>query len=325
MKTADAAKDQWAKVFEHFGLPPITGKKHFKGKCPICGALGKFRIDDADGRGTWICNCGSGDGMKLITLIQGKPFNELCNEIDRLIGNDFQRVKIPVTSSVTSLRKRVLSKFAELDTLRGTTGAGYLNARGIFHLPADAIRFNAEQRHAGRVYQSLYSLATDDKGELCYLPQTLLDGPKKADIGTSSKRLKSLREDNYLNHACSVAIRMFPVASTLGIAEGIETALSAHQIYRVNTWATINSGFMKKFRVLAGVKTLVIFADRDENSATGLAAAYECAHANLLAKNDLQRVSVYWPDHGDFNNMLMNGDQVRELVFCKRRQHEINP
>ncbi|ECA3873285.1 DNA primase, partial [Salmonella enterica subsp. enterica serovar Bispebjerg] len=27
----------------------------------------------------------------------------------------------------------------------------------------------------------------------------------------------------------------------------------------------------------------------------------------------------YWPDHGDFNNMLMNGDQVRELVFHKKK------
>ena len=81
---------------------------------------------------------------------------------------------------------------------------------------------------------------------------------------------------------------------------------------------------MKKFRVPSGVKHLIIFADRDENSATGLAAAYECAHANLLAKNDSERVSVYWPDHDDFNNMLMNGDQVRELVFYKnsRRPHE---
>jgi putative DNA primase/helicase len=56
------------------------------------------------------------------------------------------------------------------------------------------------------------------------------------------------------------------------------------------------------------------------DSATGLAAACECAHANLVAKNDLQRVSVYWPDHDDFNNMLMNGDQVRELVFYKKQQ-----
>lgn len=43
---------------------------------------------------------------------------------------------------------------------------------------------------------------------------------------------------------------------------------------------------MKKFRVPAGVKHLIIFADMDKHSATGHAAAFECAHANLLAKND---------------------------------------
>ncbi|EBH8631351.1 DNA primase [Salmonella enterica subsp. enterica serovar Oranienburg] len=319
MKTADAAKGHWAEILEHFGLPPITGKNHYKGECPVCGARGKFRIDDHGGVGTWICVCGSGDGMKLVTLTQGKPFNEVCREIDRLIGNDFQRVKIPV-SSATSLRTKVLNKFAKLQSLRGTSGAAYLNARGIFSLPPEAIRFNDRQSHAGRMYQSLYSLATDDKGELCYLHQTLLDGAKKADIGTSAKRLKSLQEDNYLDHARSVAIRMFPVASTLGIAEGIETALSAHQIYKVNTWATMTANFMKKFRVPAGVKHLIIFADRDENSATGLAAATECAHANLLAKNDLEKISIYYPDNGDFNDMLMNGDQVRELVFTKKQK-----
>ncbi|HGH5978361.1 TPA: toprim domain-containing protein [Kluyvera georgiana] len=319
MKTVEAAKGHWAMIFEHYGLPPITGKNHFKGKCPLCDSIGKFRIDNRDGAGTWICTCGSGDGLKLVTETQGKPFNEICREIDELIGNTFTRLTVPVTSSASSLRTKVQNKFGKLQPLRGTTGAVYLNARGIFSLPLEAIRFNDKQRYAGNVYQSLYALATDDKGELCYLHQTLLDGAKKADIGKSAKRQKSLQEDNYLDHARSVAIRMFPVASTLGIAEGIETALSAHQIYNVNTWATMTANFMKKFRVPAGVKHLIIFADRDENSATGLAAAYECAHANLQSKNDLQRVSVFWPDHDDFNNMLMNGDQVRELVFYKKK------
>ncbi|EEP88969.1 alpha replication protein of prophage, partial [Yersinia kristensenii ATCC 33638] len=65
--------------------------------------------------------------------------------------------------------------------------------------------------------------------------------------------MKALQQENYLEYTRSVAIRMFPVSSTLGIAEGIETALSAYQIYGVNTWATINSGFMSKFIVPAGV------------------------------------------------------------------------
>ncbi|MDA4831537.1 DNA primase, partial [Enterobacter hormaechei] len=29
--------------------------------------------------------------------------------------------------------------------------------------------------------------------------------------------------------------------------------------------------------------------------------------------------SIYYPDNGDFNDMLMNGDQVREVVFFKKK------
>ncbi|MGK4413840.1 DUF7146 domain-containing protein [Raoultella ornithinolytica] len=319
MKTAEAAKGRWPEIFEYYGLPPITGKNHYKGECPVCQARGKYRVDDRDGNGTWICVCGSGDGMKLLTLTQQKAFSAICAEVDQLIGNNYQRIEIPVNSSAVRQRQRVISKFSKLLDLRGTSGAAYLSQRGIVKLPAESIRFCDRQRHAGRVFQALYALATDDKAELCYLHQTLLDGDKKANID-SAKRLKSLQEDNYLDHARSVAIRMFPISTTIGIAEGIETALSCHQVYGVNTWAVINSSFMKKFRVPAGVKHLVIFADTDMHSATGHAAAFECAHANLLAKNDLVKVSIRWPDSGDFNDMLMNGDQVRELVFTKKQK-----
>nr|WP_269841960.1 toprim domain-containing protein [Enterobacter asburiae] len=302
-------------------MPPITGKNHYKGECPVCGARSKFRIDDRDGAGTWICVCGSGDGMKLLSLTQtGKTFSALCAEVDQLIGNDYRREKIPVNSSAAKLRQRAISKFAKLLPLRGTNGEEYLRQRGINKLPSEAIRFCEKQRHAGRIYHALYALATDDKGELCYLHRTLLEGNRKAPLGESAKRQKSLQEDNYLEYARSVAIRMFPVSSTLGIAEGIETALSCYQIYGVNTWAVMNSNFMKKFRVPAGVKHLIVFADMDKHSATGQAAAFECAHANLLAKNDLVKVSVRWPDNGDFNDMLMNGDEVRELVFYKKQK-----
>lgn len=320
MKTAEAAKGRWTEILEHYGLPPVTGKNHYKGECPVCGARGKFRIDDRDGAGTWICVCGCGDGMKLLSLTQKeKTFSVLCAEVDRLIGNDYRHEKIPVNSSAAKLRQRTISKFSKLLPLRGTNGEGYLRQRGINKLPTEAIRFCEKQRHAGRIYHALYALATDDKGELCYLHRTLLDGESKAPLGESAKRQKSLQEENYLEYARSVAIRMFPVTSTLGIAEGIETSLSCYQIYSVNTWAVMNSNFMKKFRAPAGVKHLVIFADMDKHSATGHAAAFECAHANLLAKNDLVKVSVRWPDNGDFNDMLQNGDQVRELVFYKKK------
>ncbi|KER01051.1 toprim domain-containing protein [Photorhabdus temperata] len=321
MKTTDAVIGQWSKVFEYYGLPPVTGKKHYKGKCPICGQKGKYRCDDKGGRGTFICVCNIGDGWKLLALTQKKDFKAQATEVDEIIGNTYAHQPESVQSSVNKddrslFRDKVIRKYSTLVNLRGTPGESYLRNRGINCLPAEQIRYCNHQPVRTKVFQAMYSLATDDKGALCYLHRTLLEGDKKANMDLA-KQTYSLQSDDYLKHTGSVAIRMFPVSSTLGISEGIETALSCKQIYGCNTWPVMNAGFMGKFRVPNGVKHLIIFADMDLHSATGHAAAFECARGNLVAKNDLETVSIRWPDHGDFNDMLLNGDEVRELSFNK--------
>ncbi|EGF7357529.1 DNA primase [Escherichia coli] len=317
MNTKKAAIGRWAEIYKHFGLPGVTGKKHWPKECPVCGRKGKFRCDDKDGTGSYICVCGSGDGWALLAAKTGKEFKVLASEVDSLIGNEYTSDRTTINPARTSLaqqREKVSRKFAKLTLLRGTGAEGYLKERGINSLPVESIRYCDKQPVDGKNLQAIYALATDDKGELCYLHRTLLDGEKKAQRGGSAKKMMKLQEDSYLEYAKSVAIRLFPVASTLGIAEGIETALSCHQITKCHTWATMNTAFMKKFRVPAGVKNLIIFADADANAA-GHAAAFECAAANLHAKNDLESVSVRWPAQGDFNDLLNNGSEVYEWVF----------
>lgn len=317
LNTKKAAIGRWAEIYKHFGLPGVTGKKHWPKECPVCGRKGKFRCDDKDGTGSYICVCGSGDGWALLAAKTGKEFKVLASEVDSLIGNEYTSDRTTINPARTSLaqqREKVSRKFAKLTLLRGTGAEGYLKERGINSLPVESIRYCDKQPVDGKNLQAIYALATDDKGELCYLHRTLLDGEKKAQRGGSAKKMMKLQEDSYLEYAKSVAIRLFPVASTLGIAEGIETALSCHQITKCHTWATMNTAFMKKFRVPAGVKNLIIFADADANAA-GHAAAFECAAANLHAKNDLESVSVRWPAQGDFNDLLNNGSEVYEWVF----------
>lgn len=321
MNTIDAVKGLWAKIFAYYGLPPITGRKHFKGKCPICGQKGKFRIDDKDGRGTYICTCGSGNGFQLLERTQGKDFKTLADEIDVLIGNHREK-EIPTTKekSKGNLFQRITGCYSTLSILKNTPAMQYLQNRGVFELPADNVRYCDHQpvRNSADQFQAIWSLATDAKGQLCYLHRTYLQGDKKAPLDTV-KKMTAVQEDNYLEYAESVAIRMFPVDTILGIAEGIETALSCKQLYGVNTWSVINTNFMKKFKAPKGVTHLVIFTDMDWNAA-GHAAAMECAHKNLLSNNDVERVSVRWPDNGDFNDMLNEACEVRELVFS--RQHK---
>jgi putative DNA primase/helicase len=61
-KTTHAAIGHWPGILTAAGVTPahLDGKHH---ACPACGGKDRFRFDDKEGRGTWICNqCGGPDG-----------------------------------------------------------------------------------------------------------------------------------------------------------------------------------------------------------------------------------------------------------------------
>jgi putative DNA primase/helicase len=93
--------------------------------------------------------------------------------------------------------------------------------------------------------------------------------------------------------------------STLGIAEGIETALSIRAMgWPDPVWACLSGGNMGNFPVLPGVRNLIIFADRDgEPHFTGEDAARKCAERwRALGRN----VEIRLPKEvGDWNDVLM--------------------
>ena len=61
--TAEAV-GKWQSIFSSLGIEVGNGKHC---PCPVCGGKDRFRFDNKDGRGTYICNqCGSGDGLNLI-------------------------------------------------------------------------------------------------------------------------------------------------------------------------------------------------------------------------------------------------------------------
>jgi hypothetical protein len=73
----------------------------------------------------------------------------------------------------------------------------------------------------------------------------------------------------------------------LGIAEGIETALSVLQRGWAPVWACGSTGPMSKLPVLPGIDALTIFADADKNGA-GQKAANACAERWRAAGRETQ-------------------------------------
>ncbi|EAA6341480.1 DUF927 domain-containing protein [Salmonella enterica subsp. salamae] len=64
-ETARLAIGKWDTIYQRLGVKIPANGKH--GACPKCGGKDRFRMDDKDGKGTYICNqCGSGDGLDLV-------------------------------------------------------------------------------------------------------------------------------------------------------------------------------------------------------------------------------------------------------------------
>jgi putative DNA primase/helicase len=107
------------------------------------------------------------------------------------------------------------------------------------------------------------------------------------------------------------AIRLGPVVGqTMGIAEGIENALSASMLNNdMVVWSAVNGGLLSKWSPPDGVELVHIFADNDA-SYTGQAKAYTLA--NRLVVQFKIKTMVHLPnDTGDWNDCLQRANDAR--------------
>lgn len=151
----------------------------------------------------------------------------------------------------------------------------YLTSRNLWPLPAGCTlkaHTGAEYWEAGdppkRIgsYPALLAEVTDILGDLTTLHVTYLHHGRKLEDRTARKLLSATR-----GHA-GCAVRLVPVeGTTLGLAEGIESALAAMHFLQIPVWAALNTSLLKTFEPPAGIEKLVICADRD---GPGLEAAW---------------------------------------------------
>lgn len=262
-KIADRAVGHWRSILQAYGLNDRTlSNKH--GPCPVCGGKDRFRFDDKDGKGTFFCNhCGPGDGFDLLMALKGCDFYEAAQFVESVIGRDAEprpaqsdgKDKSP-TEKVSDVRK--LWREAKR-IVPGDPAHTYLTERVGDFEPSRALRFHPETP-AGednpKRYLALLSAYVDPLGDLAGLQRTYLtpDGHK---VDWSMPRLTmGLLPDGG-------AVRLHPPGKVLGIAEGVETALSAKAIFSIPVWAALNEGRLQVWQPPEGVKEVWIFADKD--------------------------------------------------------------
>ena len=91
------------------------------------------------------------------------------------------------------------------------------------------------------------------------------------------------------------ACPLYPAAETMGIAEGVETAIAAKMLFGIPVWAALNTALLGGWKPPSIARNVTIFADNDASYA-GHAAAYKLAHA--LHRMGIN-VEVRLPDEPD--------------------------
>jgi len=137
---------------------------------------------------------------------------------------------------------------------------------------SDCIRFHpalsyydGEGSETGK-FPAIVCAIRDREGKLVTLHRTYLAQTGKKAKVSHAKKMMPVPQGLDVNGA---AIRLGePSEGILGVAEGLETALSAYRITKVPVWSTVNATLMESFEVPESVHTVLIWADKDK-SATG--------------------------------------------------------
>ena len=229
------------------------------------------------------CDRGPGDLALSVRLDPGSSVVWYCHRCEIAGSNRFgdSTKKTPLqtrrAAPTSASAPRGLSEYGRQlwASMRPIAGPAmdYLQSRACRLPPDDGdLRCATALKHpSGYIGPALVALITDaETGASLSLHRTWIkpDG-SKADVTPPRMLLKNHRIGGGV-------IRLWPKdpeTADLGIAEGIETALSlAHGITPV--WACIDAGHLARFPVLAGVRGLVIATDNDD---AGRKAATACA------------------------------------------------
>lgn len=282
----EQALNRWPSLLAMLGLPAECLRNRH-GPCPMCGGKDRFRFDDKEGRGTYICTCGSGDGMALAMAFTGMSFPECAAAIRERLGESVARAP-QRDNSIGEDRRALAELWQGAAPIWNDEAAQYLANRQLIGPYPSELRFHAGARVSDHpslsVLPAMLARVSDHKGQGVAVHRTYLQGGRKArwtprgeTTETSCRRLLGTLP-------ADAAIRLIPHDGKLAVAEGIETALAVTRNTGLPCWSLINSTHMAKWIVPQEVTELHVYGDNDPLFA-GQAAAWQLAHRAAVSRH----------------------------------------
>lgn len=262
----ERARGSWASILPALGVPAqFLGKRN--GPCPMCGGKDRYRFTNFNGDGSWVCNqCGHGTGIDLVKHCLGVDFAEAARRIEQVIGA--APPDTPERRTEADYRKAMTRIWERGAPITGECAVGrYLASRGLLmpRWPA-ALRSATGVYHTGaeNLYAAMLAKVCDPQGKPANVHRTY--------IGDVTPRKMMMAG----TVPTGSAVRLFPAAPKMGIAEGIENALAASMMIDMPVWSAVSANVLAQWEIPEGTTELHVFGDNDENY-HGQWAAYSVA------------------------------------------------
>ena len=250
------------------------------------------------------------DGRLMVHCFAGCDRREILNTLREMGLLDGSLPASPPPPLRPANRSRILNDIIDGTKTIDSVGdvARYLEGRSIFlSLWPDDLREHPAlevwegSRPTGQKFPTLVAIIRNGEGQPAGLHLTFLrpDGSGKAEIKTP-RRIIGIREGS----TRGATVRLYdPKDGSIGLAEGIETALSAYLLTGIPIWACLNAGGIERAELPEEIKRVVIFADKDP-SGTGQQSA---AKAALRFRDEGRKTEILVPDKlgHDFNDVLI--------------------
>lgn len=293
MKAREKAQGKWRSVLSSLGVPEkyLDGQHH---PCPASGeGEDRFRFADRNGSGNFFCGCSQGEkgGMALVMCCKGVQYAEAARLVEGVVDGCQ-----PVQERERADPKVALNRVRQKLKPAGDSVTGYLHGRGL-DAPPTLREARLTYWHSGDSlgeYDVMVGRVDGPDGSPQTYHLTYLAGGKKAELPAPRKVMTPVKT------IMGGAIRLYPEAAEMGVAEGIETAIAASMLFHMPVWAAVNAGSLAEFQPPGSCEHLTIFGDSDK-SYTGQWAAYSLARR--MVRSGIE-CAVLLPESGDWNDAL---------------------
>jgi putative DNA primase/helicase len=209
-------------------------------------------LSDGDKPGCVLVHCFAGcDRRDILAALRDRGLLEECAH-----QHELRSCRIEPPPPVIAPDLQALEIWGMASPVEHTIVQLYLRARGITIAPPPSLRCAGGGYHLTDPATAMVAAVQAPDRRIIAVQVTRLDpsGERKAQVPIPRRTFGALGNG---------AVRLAAAGDVLGLAEGVESALSAMQLSGVPTWACLGASRMHRVAVPESILELHVFADND--------------------------------------------------------------